>query len=229
MMPALKDEGGYSLIELVVAASAGAIVLMGFFAMFDLSVKNSAQVTQRVDANARAKPALQQLMNDLHSACTGPNIAPILAGSTATELRFQTATGTAVSPTPEKHVLTFQGGNLTERIYPATGGSNPIWTYSASPSSTRTVLQDVSVPDAADGPAFSYHGAQGGVFQAAALPVPLSAADAARAVQVKVGIQVAPSYQGVDDPNAAVTLTDAVVFRFSPFSEDPTKVNGPCA
>ena len=48
--------------------------------MFDLSVKNSAQVTQRVDANARAKPALQQLMSDLHSACTGPNIAPVLAG-----------------------------------------------------------------------------------------------------------------------------------------------------
>ncbi len=72
MTPALKDEGGYSLIELVIAASAGVMVLLGLFAMFDLSVKNSAQVTQRVDANGRAKPAIQQLMNDLHSACTGP-------------------------------------------------------------------------------------------------------------------------------------------------------------
>jgi len=227
--PALKDQGGYSLIELVIAASAGVMVLMGLFAMFDLSVKNSAQVTQRVDANGRAKPALQQLMNDLHSACTGPNIAPILSGSTSTELRFQTATGNSVAPTPAKHVVAFQGGTLTERVYPAIGGANPAWTYSASPSSTRVLLQDVSVPDAADGPAFSYYASQVGVIQANRLPVPLSAADAARAVQVKVGLQVAPSYQGVDDPNAAVTLTDAAVFRFSPFSEDPTKVNGPCA
>ena len=42
-------------------------------------------------------------------------------------------------------------------------------------------------------------------------------------------MEVAPSSLPVDDENAAVTLTDAAVFRFSPFSEDPTKVNGPCA
>jgi prepilin-type N-terminal cleavage/methylation domain-containing protein len=229
MRGAFRDQRGYSLVELMVAASAGAVVLLGLFAMFDLSVKNSAEVTQRVDANARAKPAIQQLMNDLHSSCTGPAIAPVLPGSTATELQFQTATGATVSPTPEKHVITLANGTLTQRVYAATGGTNPNWTYSASPSSTRVLIEHVTAPNAADGPPFSYYASQAGVLQTTPLPVPLSAADAARAVQVQVGLQVEPSSQSVEDNNASVTLTDAAVFRFSPFSEDPTKVNGPCA
>ncbi len=226
---AVRQEDGYSLTELIVAASAGALVLLALFAMFDIATKNSAQVTQRADANARAKPAIQQLMNDLHSSCTGPAIAPVLAGSNSTELHFQAATGVSVSPTPEKHVVKLANGTLTESVYPATGGANPNWTYSATPSSTRILIEKVSAPETADGPVFSYYASEAGVLQTAALPVPLSAADAARAVQVQVGIQVAPSSAPVDDPNSSVTLTDAAVFRFSPFSEDPTKVNGPCA
>ena len=35
------------------------VVLLALFAMFDLSSKNSAQVTQKVDATRRAKPAIQ--------------------------------------------------------------------------------------------------------------------------------------------------------------------------
>ncbi|MDX6588147.1 MAG: hypothetical protein QOI31_2620 [Solirubrobacterales bacterium] len=229
MRDASRSESGYSLIELMVAASAGVLVLLGLFAMFDLATKNSAEVTQRVDANSRAKPAMQQLISDLHSACTGPAIAPVLPGSTSTSLQFQTATGGGVSPTPEKHVVTLANGDLTENVYAATGGTNPSWTYSATPSSTRILLEDVSAPEAADGPPFSYYGSQAGVLQTTPLPVPLSAANAARAVKVDVGLQVAPSSQPIDDENASVTLTDAAVFRFSPFSEDPTKVNGPCA
>lgn len=228
-MRAMRDQGGYSLIELMVAASAGAVVLLGLFAMFDLSLKNSAQVTARVDANARAKPAIQQLMTDLHSACTGPAIAPVQTGSTDNQLRFLTATGGGVSPTPEKHIVSYENGDLVERIYPATGGANPLWTFSASPTSTRILIEDVDAPDEAYGTPFSYYASQAGVIQTTPLPVPLSATDAARAVQVKVGMEVAPSSTPVDDPNASVTLTDAAVFRFSPFSEDPTKVNGPCA
>jgi hypothetical protein len=229
MMAAVRSERGTSITELMVAASAGALVLLGMFAMFDLAMKNSAQVTQRVDANARAKPAIQNLMADLHSACTGPAIAPLLPGSSESQLQFQSATGGGVSPTPQKHVVTYENGDLTERIYDTTGGTNPTWTYSASPSSTRILIEDVDAPDEAYGTPFSYYASQGGVIQTTPLPVPLSTTDAARAVQVKVGMEVAPSSQLVNDENAAITLTDAAVFRFSPFSEDPTKVNGPCA
>lgn len=229
MKAAVRSEDGYSLTELMVAAGAGMMVLLVLFAMFDLSWKSSAKVTQRVDANARAKPAIQNLMNDLHSACTGPAIAPLLPGSTDNQLRFQSATGGGVAPTPQKHTVTYENGGLTERIYNATSGANPNWTYSATPSSTRILLEGVDAPDEAYGTPFSYYASQAGVIQTTPLPVPLSSTDAARAVQVKVGMEVAPSSQPVDDENASVTLTDAAVFRFSPFSEDPLKVNGPCA
>jgi hypothetical protein len=229
MRAAARRDDGYSLVELMVAASSGIAVLLGLFAMFDLASKNSAEVTQRADANGRAKPVIQQLVNELQSACTGPAIAPLLPGSSASELRFQTGTGGGVSPTPEKHVVVLANGDLTESVYAATCGANPNWTYSATPSSTRILLEGVAAPDASSGPAFSYYAAQSGAISATPLPVPLSAADAARAVQVKVGLKVEPSARLTGDPNADVTLSDAAVFRFSPFSEDPTKVNGPCA
>ena len=224
----MRDERGYSLVELLVSAAAGMIVLFALFAMFDLSVKSSAQVTQRVDANGRAKPAIQQLMSDLHSACTGPGIAPVLAGSSSTVLQFQGAIGGGVAPTPQKHVVALENGNLTETLYPASGGANPTWTYSGTPISDRILLEGVTPPEPGNGSLFSYYAAQAGIISTTPLPTPLSAANAARAVQVKLGMQVAPSSQPVDDESASVSLTDAAVFRFSPFSEDPTKVNGPC-
>ena len=224
----MRDERGYSLVELLVSAAAGMIVLFALFAMFDLAAKNSAQVAQRVDATGRAKPAIQQLMNDLHSTCTGPGIAPVLAGSSETVLQFQGASGGGVAPTPQKYVVALEGENLTEKVYPASGGANPTWTYSGTPISDRILIEGVSAPEPGDGSFFSYYASQAGVIETAPLPMPLSAANAARAVQVKVGMQVAPSSQPIDDENASVSLTDAAVFRFSPFSEDPTKVNGPC-
>lgn len=223
------SEEGYSLVEFLVAMVAGVTVLLALFAMFDLAGRNSLKVAQRADANGRAKPVLQELLRALESSCSGPAIAPVIAGSTNTELRFQTATGNAVAPTPQKRIVTLQGTTLTQRTYPATGGANPIWTYATNPSSTRTLLEGVSVPASSIGPVFSYYAAQGGEILPTPLPTPLSATDAARTVEVKVALKVDPADPTVKDPNASVTLTDAALFRFSPFSEDPTKVNGPCA
>lgn len=224
----MRSEDGYSLVELLVAAAGGIVVLLALFAMFDLSTSSSAKVAQRADATGRAKPAIQQLMTDLHSACTGPGIAPVLPGSDTTVLQFQGAKGLAVSPTPKKHVIALVGDDLIAKTYPHTGGSNPNWTYSATPDSQRILIEGVSAPEPGDGSFFSYYAANEGVISTTPLPTPLSAADAARAVQVKLGIRVYPSSQPIEDENAAVSLTDAAVFRFSPFSEDPTKVNGPC-
>ncbi len=224
----MKDERGYSLVELLVAAGSGIVVLLALFAMLDLSIKNSAQVTERVDANQRAKPVLQSLMDDLHSACTGPGIAPVLAGSTGSQLSFQMQTGSAVSPTPSKHVVTLANGKLTQQTFTATSGSNPTWVYSNSPATTRQLLTEVTPPSAAQGATFAYYAANAGVISTSPLPTPLSAADALRAVEVKVTLQVAPSSTTTSDPNSSVVLSDAAIFRFSPFSEDPTKVNGPC-
>jgi hypothetical protein len=229
MKKTARSESGYSLIELLVAASTGIIVLSGLFAMFNLSAKESARTTQRADANGRAKPVMQQLMTDLHSACTGPRFAPVVAGSTGTELRFQSASGGGVAPTPQKHVVTLDDGTLTEAVYNATGGANPSWIYSSTPSSTRSLLAGVREPGGSEGPTFSYWAATGGVIDSTPLLVPLSATDAARAVQVRVAMEVEPSSSPINDENTSVTVKDAAVFRFSPFAEDPTKISGPCA
>lgn len=222
----MRDERGFSLVELVVSIAAGMVVLLGIFALFDVTSSNSARIAARVEANQRAKPVMQRLMNDLHSACIGRGIPPVLVGSTPTELRFQSQTGQAVNPTPDRHVVTYANGSLSERVFVATSGQAPTWTFSTTPIENRVLITDVG--PATPTPLFTYYAADAGALSTTPLTTPLSAVDAARTVQVKVNFLAEPSNTPVDDANAPIEISDAVVFRYSPFSEDPTKVNGPC-
>ena len=96
----------------------------------------------------RGQPAgaagADELMDQLHSACVAPGVAPVLAGSTESSLSFLSRRGSAVSPTPDKRVVTPQRrAPSRESIYPATGGAAPSWTFAGTPSSTRELLTGV--------------------------------------------------------------------------------------
>ena len=60
----------------------------------------TARVTARVEATQRARIALTRVMEELHSACISPEIAPVKEKSTGNLLRFVHQTGSAVQPTP---------------------------------------------------------------------------------------------------------------------------------
>ena len=137
-----------------------------------------------------------------------------------------------MTPTPNKVVVSLSNGTLTEAVYPSTGGQAPNWTFSGTPSSTRVLLTDVGPGQTgdppADAPLFRYFKYDGGVVDPNSLPTPLSAEDAVLAVRVDVAFSVSPLSNPTRDDLADVTVTDSVLVRFSPASEDPTKVNGPC-
>ena len=226
------SERGFTLIELMMSIAIGITVVLGVFSLVDISLSNSARIAARVDANQRARPVLQRLVDELHSACVGPDSSPVLVGSGENTLGFKHRTGSAVSPTPDKRVVTLTGGTLSESVYPATGGTPPNWTFASSPSSTRQLLTDVGPASAGDPPSnaplFQYFADQAGQL-GTPLPTPLSAADAGRTVHVSISFSASPRNTPVSDENAAVSVSDSAYLRFSPFSEDPTKVNGPCA
>ena len=79
----MSDQRGITVVELLVAIVAGMAVLFGSFIVLNGTLRGSARITQRVDATQRARPVLQHVMDELHSACVASRIAPILAGSTA--------------------------------------------------------------------------------------------------------------------------------------------------
>ena len=133
----MRDERGFTLVELVMAMAISMIVLSAILALVEVTTKNQARVSTHVAANQRARPVMTHLIDELHSACVAPGVAPVLAGSSGSSLSVISKTGSGVSPTPNKHIVTLSGNTLTESIYPATGGAPPTWTFATTPSSTR--------------------------------------------------------------------------------------------
>jgi type II secretory pathway pseudopilin PulG len=226
----VNSERGFTLIESLVAISIGMIVIFGLFALIDVSTRGSAWVASRVDADQRARPVLQRLLDELHSTCVGPNTTPVVAGSGDTSLSFLQQTGSAVSPTPDKRVVTLTGNTLTESIYPATGGTAPNWTFATSPSSTRQLLTGAGAGSAPSSqPLFQYFAYQGGQLSTTPLPTPLSTADAVRTSEITISFWVAPTSTPVPDSHASVALSDSVTLRLAPPAEDTAQANPPCA
>jgi hypothetical protein len=226
-----RDERGITLVELLVSLAVGMIVILGILALSEVALRSSARTTARVDADQRARPVLAHLMDQLHSTCLGPSAGPILAGSTESQLAFLHQTGSDPGPTPDKRVITFADNTLIESVYPYQGGEAPDWVFADVPSN-RQLLTGVSHATTGDPPAavpvFEYFSYVDGALSPEPLTTPLTPEDAALTVQVKVSFSTSPSSNPTQDPEAAVTLTDSALVRFSPASEDPAKVNEPC-
>jgi hypothetical protein len=220
----MRDERGMTVAELVITIPIFLVVFTAIMMMVQVATHNQDRVARRVAVNQKARPELTRLMDQLHSACVAPAVAPILAGSTSNSLIFISKAGEEVSPTPDKHIVTLSGGTLSESIYPGSGSAPP-WTYSPTPSSTRELLTGVSSPAL-----FRYYKYEDGQVSTTPLPTPLpnglSQADAATTVQVAISFTY--STGAGNDPNAPITLSDSATLRLEPASEDTSEVNLPC-
>ncbi len=234
----MSSERGFTLVELLVGMAISIVVLFGILSLIDVSTRSSARVASRVEVNQRARVSLQRLLDELHSTCVSPNVLPVVAASNGytsddNNLIFLQQTGSAVSPTPSEHIVSLANGTLTERVYPATGGTAPNWTFASTPSSTTELVTNVGPALVGSGPStvplFQYFAYQGAQLSTTSLPTPLSGSDAARTVAVTVSFSVSPRSNPANDQHAAVSVSDSVVLRLSPASEAATEVNPPCA
>jgi prepilin-type N-terminal cleavage/methylation domain-containing protein len=150
-----RDSGGFTLIEMMVAMAAGIVVLFGLSDLMIATLHQSQRTFTRIDATRQARTALANIENELHSACLGAS-APIQGGSTADSLAFVSFYGTAASPTPVWHQLTFDptAGTLTDKSYGVTG-SAPAYLQGAY-QSTNTLLTNVTRLGGTT-PAFQYY------------------------------------------------------------------------
>jgi hypothetical protein len=227
----LRDESGMTVIELL-AGIIGFIVLFGaIMEMTIVATHNQERIAHRVGANQRARPALTSVMDQIRSGCVAPRAVPIQQGSTSTQMSYLSRTGSSVNPTPDRRVLTLSGTTLFESIYPATGGTPPVWTFSGTPLAPdpRTVMTGVSAPG---GVMFRYYDYVNGQLNATPLPVPLSATNAARAAFVSVTLNVLPArdvrYSNSPDAGASITLTDSADLRLESAAQVGAVDNPPC-
>jgi hypothetical protein len=168
------------------------------------------------------------VVEELHSACVAPQVAPVKANSSGTQLVFVHQTGSAVSPVPILSKVTLSAGTLTQADYAKTGGEAPKWTFNEiTPTSTQQLMTNLS-PTSPSTSIFSYYSYTNGEISATPLPTPLSSTDAERTVKVGIAFTAAPQSTPIADPNAAANITDSALLRFTPAAFNTTAANLPC-
>jgi type II secretory pathway component PulJ len=137
-------EDGFTLPELLVSMIAGLVVVGALFTIMDVTLHQTSRTYTKLDATQRARPTMEAIENELHSACVGGNTSPIQSGSDANNLIFVTQYGTAASPVPQWHQISYSAGakTLTESVYAVTGAA-PNWARGAQVGGTRTLLTNV--------------------------------------------------------------------------------------
>jgi len=148
----LARQHGYTLIEMLVAMSAGTVVMLTLFTIIDVSLHQTTRTFSYVDATGRARTAVETLENELHSACIASGETPIQSGSSGSSLEFVSQYGNAANVTPIERLITFSAGTLTETDYSVSGGTAPNWTFNTTPMSPpRTLLDNVSLQSGTSG------------------------------------------------------------------------------
>lgn len=230
---ALGDESGLTIVELLTSALIGLITLGVALTILQVTSQGSERVVGVVEANQRMRPAIRSIVDELHSACVSPRVAPILAGSTGEQLIALYRRGSEVSPVPDRVVTSYAGNALTRSRYQATGGSSGNWTFAASPYETREIIDRVRQAYLGDPvqtvPVFRYYAYSGGLLDTNPLPTPLSVADAKRTVQISVAFASRSVTTGETKSLIPTSVTNDVSLRFTPASEGVTEENLPCA
>ena len=240
--PDSRHEEGFTLPEILVAIGISTVVALALFTFVNTTSRTSARVSERIAANQSGRLGMQRLMDELHSTCIFPGLAPVLPGSTDTAIGFIHGTGsqanvapvaTGVPLTPHRRIVYFSGNRLYDLSYDLRSDSPPApdWTFNYSPSDVFTLVSEAGQATSGSTklPVFRYYAYVNGAISPAPLSVPLSSDDAKKVVQVTVTFTSAgnSASQVADDGNA-VTLSDQALLRFSPSNEDTSKAGLPC-
>ena len=201
----LGSEDGFSLTEILVSIPIGVVLLSAVFVMMRASVRQSANITDRTEAIQRGRTAMERVTRQLRS-----QVCPTTTGTALTTADANTLTlyvdMTGGTSQPERRTLTYDPAaqTLTEYEYVASSGSWPNFTWPASPTRTRQLLNNVTAVSGV--PFFRYYqyDASGDVSPTP-MTTPVSAANLPRVVNVAVGF--------VSKPRKATTSSPSTTFQ----------------
>jgi type II secretory pathway component PulJ len=226
----LRSERGTTLVELMVALMAGMVILSALTMVMLTTMHGTARVAARVEATQRARLVMTQLMQELHSSCVSPEIAPVKEESEGNKLWFVHQTGSEVQPAPILSAVTYSNGTLKQSDYAVTGGTAPNWSFDkGKPSSTRTLLTKVS-PISPSTSIFSYYRYSGGTLSTSPQATPLSKTESELTVQVQAALTAEPE-KGTTVPSVgnSATVQNAASLRLTPPSFNEGSPSKPCA
>lgn len=236
----LAGERGFTLIEVLVAMVAGIIVTGALFAILEVSLKQNARITDRVQAQQLGSTAMTRIIDPLRSGCFSREAAPVQAGSTGNKLIFTTAFSEATTPANSevfKQIVNYESHKLTINSKKATGGSWPTYTSWEEPGKTTTIAENVYMASPRTAP-FTYYKygkeskstTETGVSAMEKVEPPaegLSSATAKQVAGVEVGFEALPTNND-SRLNRGAQFSDQVTFAFSSPDSEGTITAGPC-
>jgi prepilin-type N-terminal cleavage/methylation domain-containing protein len=147
----LRDERGFSLIEVLVAMVAGIIVTGALFAILEISLKQNSRITDRVQAQQLGDNAMTRIIDPLRSGCISREATPVLKESTPTKVIFTTAYSEATTPADSevfKDTIEYSSTThqITAKTQQATAGTWPTYTAWETPGKTTLIAENVYLP-----------------------------------------------------------------------------------
>ncbi|HEV7398796.1 MAG TPA: hypothetical protein VGN84_00860 [Solirubrobacterales bacterium] len=222
----IQDERGVTLIELIVTLAVGMVILFALSMVIIVSLRETDRVSARVGAVQQARSSLYYVVNELHSACISPQVAPVQEESTGTSLTFYHQAGSAIVPTPIKSTVSLSEGTLTQSDFKYESGTAPKeWKFAKKAYSSRQLVTGIG-PTPPSSSIFSYF-----IYINGQLSAPLTTLNfetTPRVVAVHIAYMVAPSTTPVFDPHAAASVQNTALLRLTPPSFNTSAVNLPC-
>lgn len=222
-MTGLRNEDGFTLMEVLTALTVGFVVLAATLGLLESTVRLNTGVMAKTDAMQRGRLAMDTITQQLRSqVCFDWDNSAILQGSDASSVTFY-ADFSADASTPIKRRLRFDaptGRIIADQYDPPSPLPNPFTpaSYPPSPQGSNLVLENATLQrDPVTNqpiPFLRYYAYQevGGVLRAdQELTPPLDKAEAARAARVDITYLARPT--GAVDNEKAVNLSDQVMAR----------------
>jgi type II secretory pathway pseudopilin PulG len=250
-------EGGFTLVETLIAMVTGLVVSGALFAILEVSLHQSARLSDVAQATQLGRTAMTHVVDELHSACLSSGFTPIQEKSNENKLIFVDAySKEAEIPSAREDAIVWEkeggkeSGTLTDYTYPSIGGSWPKFSFSstATPASGVRIGEHIFKAELeANGkketpPIFRYYAYTTKPSTSPTAPSStlneetlkgakeangLSSTEAATVASVAVSFKAAPS-DGRTELGRGASLTNQMTFAFeAPSSESPIEA-APC-
>jgi prepilin-type N-terminal cleavage/methylation domain-containing protein len=254
----LREERGYTLVELLVAMAMGTVIAMAAFSLLEFTTSDVSRINERSHVDQTGRVALERIVLQLHSSCVAPTVTPILPGSGEKTIKFISETsplnehGEPVSSLSKVrlHEIVYtpaaekKEGTLIEKSWPSSG-SSPEYKFNEKEAPTEVKLltgvrQSINPETKALVPVFQYYryyrssesGAKLGLLNTTAATVPLASEEEAEEIaKVTISFTLAPEgHESATFGNdRPVVLEDSTVLRLAPSSEAAGNPNLPCS
>jgi prepilin-type N-terminal cleavage/methylation domain-containing protein len=217
--PDIRDERGFSLVELAVAMPIMLIVMTGLLLLLSTITHWSSQTQDVTILQTESRSAMNTMAANIRGAFYGDGVTPEISSATATSITFTTPDeyGTTVVANSESafHLLTVSyqvTGGMLQRQYKTSTNTFPTapttqaWNFPASMGSWQTVVgQQGSITNT---DVFSYYTAAGmQTTPPTPLTFPIASTVGIKAVGVKLKLTTVGS-----QPDT-FTVTDIVSMR----------------